>query len=49
MSKNMGWVLRQDNDPGGAQASFEAALRISRRNGYLFDIAYASLAAMPGT
>jgi predicted ATPase/class 3 adenylate cyclase len=43
MPITMGWVLRQDNDPDGARASFEAALRISRRNGYLFDIAYASL------
>ena len=40
---NMGWVLRQDNDPDGARSSFEAALRISRRNGDRFGIAYASL------
>ena len=39
----MGWVLHQGNDPDGAQASFEAALRISRRSGYLFDLASASL------
>jgi DNA-binding IclR family transcriptional regulator len=43
MPITMGWVLRQDNDPDGARASFEAALRISRRSGYLFDLAYASL------
>ena len=40
---NMGWVLRQDSDPDGARSSFEAALRISRRNGDRFGIAYASL------
>jgi tetratricopeptide (TPR) repeat protein len=43
MPITMGWVLRQDNDPDSARASFETALRISRRSGYLFDIAYASL------
>ena len=40
---NMGWVLRQDNDPGGARSSFAAALRISRRNGDRTGAAYASL------
>jgi tetratricopeptide (TPR) repeat protein len=40
---NTGWVLRQDNDPGNAQSSFEAALRASRRNGDRAGIAYASL------
>ena len=40
---NMGWVLRQDSDPDGARSSFEAALRISRRNGDRYGIAYASL------
>jgi Tfp pilus assembly protein PilF len=40
---NMGWVLRQDNDPDGARASFEKALRISRRNGDRYGIAMASL------
>ena len=40
---NMGWVLRQDNDPNGARASFQEALRISRRNGDRFGLAYASL------
>jgi tetratricopeptide (TPR) repeat protein len=39
----MGWVLRQDNDPDGAASSFGAALRISRRNGDRFGIAYACL------
>jgi hypothetical protein len=43
MPITMGWVLCQDNDPDGARASFEAALRISRRSGYLFDLAYAGL------
>jgi tetratricopeptide (TPR) repeat protein len=40
---NMGWVLRQDNDPDGARSSFEAALRMSRRKGDRFGLAYASL------
>jgi predicted ATPase/class 3 adenylate cyclase len=43
LSINMGWVLRQDNDPDGARSSFEAALRTSRRNGDRSGIAYASL------
>jgi predicted ATPase/class 3 adenylate cyclase len=43
VSLNMGWVLRQDNDPGAARSSFEEALRISRRNGAHSGIAYASL------
>jgi non-specific serine/threonine protein kinase len=43
LSVNMGWVLRQDNDPDGAQASFEAVLRMGRRNGDRYGIAYASL------
>ena len=30
---NMGWVLRQDGDPDGAQSSFNTALRIYRRRG----------------
>jgi predicted ATPase/class 3 adenylate cyclase len=40
---NMGWVLRQDNDPHSARSSFEAALRTSRRNGDRVGIAHASL------
>jgi len=40
---NIGWLLRQDTDPDGARSSFEAALRISRRNGDRPGIAYASL------
>jgi tetratricopeptide (TPR) repeat protein len=43
VSINMGWVLRQDNDPDGARSSFEAALRASRRNGNRIGIAYVSL------
>ena len=43
MPITMGWVVRQDNDPDGARASFEAAPPISRRSGYLVDLAYASL------
>ena len=43
MPITMGWVLRQDNDPAGARASFQAAPPISRRSGYLIDLAYASL------
>jgi hypothetical protein len=42
MPITMGWVLRQVNDPDGARASLEAALRISRSE-YLLDLAYASL------
>jgi predicted ATPase/class 3 adenylate cyclase len=40
---NMGWVLRQDNDPDGARSSFQEALRMSRRNGDRAGIACASL------
>ena len=40
---NLGWVRRQDGDYDGARSSFEDALRISRRTGQRFDIAYAVL------
>ena len=43
VSVNMGWVLRQDNDPDGARSSFEAVLQMSRRNGDPYGIAYAIL------
>ena len=43
MSVNLGWVLRAEGDPDGARSTFEAALRISRRNGDSWDMAYASL------
>ena len=33
MTVNLGWVLRAEGDPDGARSTFEAALRISRRNG----------------
>jgi hypothetical protein len=43
LSHNMRWVLRQDNDPAGARSSFQAGLRISRRHGDRWGIAYACL------
>ena len=43
LSINMGWVLRQDGDAGGARASFLGALRRSRRNGDRYGSAYAFL------
>jgi len=43
LSVNMGWVLRQDNDPEAARSSFGAALQASRRNGDRTGIAYAGL------
>jgi predicted ATPase/class 3 adenylate cyclase len=43
VSMNLGWVLRQDNDPDGARSSFEAVLRMSRHDGDHYRIAYASL------
>jgi len=43
LSINLGWVLRQDNDPDGARSSFGEALRMSRRSGDRADVAYASL------
>lgn len=41
LSINMGWVLHQDSDPGSTQSSFEAALRMSRRNGDRSGLAHA--------
>jgi len=43
VSVNLGWVLRQEDDPHGAQAIFEACLRTSRRSGERSALAYASL------
>jgi predicted ATPase/DNA-binding XRE family transcriptional regulator/Tfp pilus assembly protein PilF len=43
VSVNLGWVLRQENDPDGARAMFEAALRLGRRSGDRAGLAYASL------
>jgi predicted ATPase/class 3 adenylate cyclase len=40
---NLGWVLRAEGDPDGARSLFQAALRISRRNGSRSGLAYASL------
>jgi predicted ATPase/class 3 adenylate cyclase len=43
LSINLGWVLREENDPDRARSSFEDALRISRRHGDRYGIANASL------
>jgi predicted ATPase/class 3 adenylate cyclase len=43
LSVNMGWVLREEGDPGAARASFQQALGVSRRTGERVGIAYASL------
>jgi predicted ATPase/class 3 adenylate cyclase len=43
VSVNLGWVLRQESDPRGAQAIFEACLRTSHRSGERSGLAYASL------
>jgi predicted ATPase/class 3 adenylate cyclase len=40
---NLGWVLRQENDPDGARDRFETALRISRRTGDRSGLAEANL------
>ena len=40
---NLGWVRRLDGDHGGARSSFEDALRMSRRSGQRFGLAYAVL------
>jgi len=40
---NLGWVRRQGGDHDAARSSFQAALRMSRRSGKRFDIAYAVL------
>jgi predicted ATPase/DNA-binding XRE family transcriptional regulator len=41
--ENLGLVLRAEADPDGARSAFEAALRISRRNGDNLGMAYAIL------
>jgi predicted ATPase/DNA-binding XRE family transcriptional regulator len=41
--ENLGLVLRAEADPDGARSAFEAALRISRRNGDNSGMAYAIL------
>ncbi len=43
MAVNLGWVRRLDGDHDGARSSFEDALRMSRRSGERFGIAYAVL------
>ena len=43
VSINLGWVLRQDGAPDGARSSFETALRVSRRQGEHYNMAYATL------
>jgi predicted ATPase/class 3 adenylate cyclase len=43
VSVNLGWVLRQEGDPHGALAIFEAGLRVSRHSGERAGIAYTSL------
>jgi predicted ATPase/class 3 adenylate cyclase len=43
LSINLGWMLRDENDPDRARSSFEDALRISRRHGDRPGIANASL------
>jgi predicted ATPase/class 3 adenylate cyclase len=43
MQANLGDVLRADRDPDGARSTFEAALRLSRRNGDNWNMAGAIL------
>ena len=40
---NLGWVLRQEGDPDGARARFDAGLRLSRRDGERSGLAYCTL------
>jgi hypothetical protein len=40
---NMGWVLRQEHDPEAAEATFQGGLRLSRRTGDRYGMAYCSL------
>jgi predicted ATPase/class 3 adenylate cyclase len=40
---NLGWVLRAENDPGASRAMFETVLRIARRTGQRYVLAYAGL------
>jgi hypothetical protein len=50
VSINLGWVLRAENDPGAARAMFETALRMGRRRGQRYILAYAcvGLACLAG-
>jgi tetratricopeptide (TPR) repeat protein len=43
ISLSLGWVLREQTDADGARSTFQAALRISRRNGDNRSMAYAIL------
>jgi predicted ATPase/class 3 adenylate cyclase len=43
VSINLGWVLRAENDPAGSRATFEHSLRIARRTGQRYVLAYACL------
>ena len=43
VSVNLGWVLRQEGDPHGARAIFEAGLRLSRHSGERAALAYTGL------
>jgi tetratricopeptide (TPR) repeat protein len=43
VSINLGWVLRAENDPGAAREMFETALRMGRRRGQRYVMAYAGL------
>jgi predicted ATPase/class 3 adenylate cyclase len=40
---NMGWVQRHEHDPEGARATFQDGLRLSRRTGDNYGLAYCSL------
>jgi predicted ATPase/class 3 adenylate cyclase len=42
---NVGWVLRLENDPAAGQATFQDGLRLSRRTGDRYGLAYCSLGA----
>jgi predicted ATPase len=43
VSINLGWVLRAENDPDASRAMFETSLRIARRTGQRYVLAYAAL------
>jgi hypothetical protein len=40
---NMGWVLRLEHDPEAARATFQDGVRLSRRTGDRYGLAYCSL------
>jgi predicted ATPase/class 3 adenylate cyclase len=40
---NMGWVLRQEHDPEAARATFQDGVRLSRRTGDSYGLAYCGL------